>query len=75
MLLTEARMTHQPEHDPLGDLAAPGVAVWLDDLSRELLADGGLQSLVASRETPSLRRFGRDGASAHSRTPQMPTRS
>ena len=42
-------MTHQPEHDPLGDLAAAGVAVWLDDLSRELLAGGGLQSLVAVR--------------------------
>jgi hypothetical protein len=42
-------MTHQPEHDPLGDLAAAGVAVWLDDLSRELLADGGLQSLIAVR--------------------------
>jgi transaldolase len=42
-------MTHQPEHDPLGDLAAAGVAVWLDDLSRELLAGGGLQSLVAGR--------------------------
>src|SRR6202451_1527215 len=42
-------MTHQPRHDPLGDLAAAGVAVWLDDLSRELLADGGLQSLVTSR--------------------------
>jgi transaldolase len=42
-------MTHQPGHDPLGDLAAAGVAVWLDDLSRELLADGGLQSLVAGR--------------------------
>ena len=35
-------MTHQPGHDPLGDLAAAGVAVWLDDLSRELLAGGGL---------------------------------
>jgi transaldolase len=42
-------MTHQPEHDPLADLAAAGVAVWLDDLSRELLAGGGLQSLVAGR--------------------------
>src|SRR6202034_3680470 len=42
-------MTHQPGHDPLGDLAAAGVAVWLDDLSRELLAGGGLQSLVAGR--------------------------
>jgi transaldolase len=45
----EARMTHQPEHDPLGDLAAAGVAVWLDDLSRELLVGGNLQSLVAER--------------------------
>jgi transaldolase len=42
-------MTHHPEHDPLGDLAAAGVAIWLDDLSRELLARGGLQSLVAAR--------------------------
>src|ERR1700759_4409392 len=42
-------MTQHPEHDPLGDLSAAGVAVWLDDLSRELLADGGLQSLVATR--------------------------
>ena len=33
-------MTHQPGHDPLGDLTAAGVAVWLDDLSRELLAGG-----------------------------------
>jgi transaldolase len=45
----EARMTDNPEHDPLGDLTAAGVAVWLDDLSRELLAGGGLQSLVATR--------------------------
>jgi transaldolase len=42
-------MTHQPGYDPLADLAAAGVAVWLDDLSRELLAGGGLQSLVADR--------------------------
>jgi transaldolase len=42
-------MTHNPEHDPLGDLTAAGVAVWLDDLSRELLAGGGLQSLVSTR--------------------------
>ena len=42
-------MTHHPEHDPLADLTAAGVAVWLDDLSRELLACGGLQSLVAAR--------------------------
>src|ERR1700744_2158212 len=42
-------MTHHPEHDPLAELTAAGVAVWLDDLSRELLAGGGLQSLVATR--------------------------
>jgi transaldolase len=42
-------MTHQPEHDPLSDLAAAGVAAWLDDLSRELLAGGRLQALVADR--------------------------
>ena len=42
-------MTHHSEHDPLGDLTAAGVAVWLDDLSRELLAGGGLQSLVDTR--------------------------
>ena len=42
-------MTHQTEHDPLGDLSAAGVAVWLDDLSRELLAGGGLQALVSGR--------------------------
>jgi len=42
-------MNHHPEHDPLGDLTDAGVAVWLDDLSRELLADGGLRSLVITR--------------------------
>src|ERR1700733_8833339 len=42
-------MTHHQEHDPLADLTDAGVAVWLDDLSRELLAGGGLQSLVITR--------------------------
>lgn len=36
-------------HDPLADLSAHGVAVWLDDLSRELLAGGELRSLVTDR--------------------------
>jgi transaldolase len=36
-------------HDPLADLSAQGVAVWLDDLSRELLAGGRLSSLIADR--------------------------
>ena len=38
-----------PVQDPLGDLSAQGVAIWLDDLSRELLATGRLQELVESR--------------------------
>ncbi len=42
-------MTKHPQHDPLADLTDAGVAVWLDDLSRELLADGGLKSLVITR--------------------------
>jgi transaldolase len=42
-------MNQHHEHDPLGDLTDAGVAVWLDDLSRELLAGGGLQSLVDTR--------------------------
>src|SRR3984885_10081361 len=42
-------MTHHQERDPLADLTDAGVAVWLDDLSRELLAGGGLQSLVITR--------------------------
>jgi transaldolase len=45
----EAHMNHHPEHDPLGHLTAAGVAVWLDDLSRELLAGGGLEALIADR--------------------------
>ncbi|MFI9386952.1 transaldolase [Kutzneria sp. NPDC052558] len=36
-------------HDPLADLSAEGVSVWLDDLSRELLAGGRLASLIADR--------------------------
>jgi transaldolase len=35
--------------DPLGELSAQGVSVWLDDLSRELLADGRLEKLIADR--------------------------
>ena len=30
-------MTSDTRHDPLAELSAQGVAVWLDDLSRELL--------------------------------------
>ena len=40
---------HDAPHDPLAELSAQGVAVWLDDLSRELLATGALQSLITSR--------------------------
>jgi transaldolase len=35
--------------DPLADLSAAGVAVWLDDLSRERLRSGNLAELVATR--------------------------
>lgn len=34
---------------PLHHLSASGVAVWLDDLSRPLLTDGGLAELVSER--------------------------
>ena len=42
-------MTSKTRHDPLAELSAQGVAVWLDDLSRELLASGELQSLITGR--------------------------
>ena len=42
-------MTSNTRHDPLAELSAQGVAVWLDDLSRELLASGELQSLITGR--------------------------
>lgn len=42
-------MTSRTERDPLGELSALGVAVWLDDLSRELLAGGELANLIADR--------------------------
>ena len=35
--------------DPLASLSAHGVAVWLDDLSRELLSGGQLQHLIEAR--------------------------
>ena len=42
-------MTGSTRHDPLAELSAQGAAVWLDDLSRELLASGELQSLITGR--------------------------
>src|SRR4051812_12270942 len=35
--------------DPLADLSAVGVAVWLDDLSRERLRTGNLAELVKTK--------------------------
>ncbi|MBN9102513.1 MAG: transaldolase [Pseudonocardia sp.] len=35
--------------DRLGDLAAAGVSIWLDDLSRERLATGNLQGLITDK--------------------------
>jgi transaldolase len=37
------------ETDPLGQLSAAGVAVWLDDLSRERLRTGNLSDLIRDR--------------------------
>jgi hypothetical protein len=42
-------VTSDIRHDPLAELSSQGVAVWLDDLSRELLASGELQSLITGR--------------------------
>jgi transaldolase len=42
-------MRNDGHRDHLADLSAQGVAVWLDDLSRELLAGGQLKSLIADR--------------------------
>jgi transaldolase len=38
-----------PKTDPLAALSAAGVAIWLDDLSRERLASGNLQDLIRAR--------------------------
>ncbi|SED84221.1 transaldolase [Jiangella alba] len=36
-------------NDPLGRLSAEGVAIWLDDLSRDRLTTGNLQSLIDTK--------------------------
>ncbi|WP_405914621.1 transaldolase [Streptomyces sp. NBC_00728] len=42
-------MTFSTESDPLAELSAAGVSVWLDDLSRELLARDELKELIADK--------------------------
>jgi len=42
-------VTDPSARDPLAELSAAGVSVWLDDLSRELLAGGELESPIAGR--------------------------
>ncbi|MFD5629185.1 transaldolase [Streptomyces sp. NPDC127072] len=42
-------MSVPPVSDPLAALSAAGVSVWLDDLSRELLAGGELEALITER--------------------------
>jgi transaldolase len=42
-------MNGTPSSGSLADLSAAGVSVWLDDLSRELLAGGELESLIADK--------------------------
>ena len=49
-------MTTQPD-DKLGQLSALGVAVWLDDISRERLRSGNLASLMRRSEE---RRVGKE---------------
>jgi transaldolase len=44
--MTEAA---KPPMSPTAALAAEGVSIWLDDLSRERILSGGLQRLVAER--------------------------
>jgi len=40
--------TPQDTSSPLGDLAAAGVSLWLDDLSRQRLQSGNLEALIAT---------------------------
>ncbi|MGW1772079.1 transaldolase [Streptomyces sp. NPDC002104] len=42
-------MSVSAESSPLAALSAAGVSVWLDDLSRELLAGGELKKLIADK--------------------------
>ncbi|MFD5814058.1 transaldolase [Streptomyces sp. NPDC127038] len=42
-------MSVSASSDPLAELSAAGVSVWLDDLSRELLAGGELKELIADK--------------------------
>jgi transaldolase len=45
---SQNRENHE-DRDPLAVLSDAGVSVWLDDLSRELLAGGGLSDLIENR--------------------------
>lgn len=42
-------LTHAHGPDPVADLTAAGVAVWLDDLSRDRLTTGGLAALARDK--------------------------
>jgi transaldolase len=39
---------------PTAELAAQGVSIWLDDLSRDRIRSGGLQSLIAERDVSGI---------------------
>ncbi len=41
--------TTLPAHDTLAELSAAGVAIWLDDISRDRLVSGNLADLAASK--------------------------
>jgi transaldolase len=42
-------MSDLPTRDPLAELSAAGVSIWLDDLSRELLAGGELDHAIKEK--------------------------
>jgi hypothetical protein len=42
-------MTVHSVSDPLFDLSTAAESVWLDDLSRELLAGGGFETLIRAK--------------------------
>ena len=46
--MTTPRAAHTPS--PTAALSAEGVSIWLDDLSRERILSGGLESLIADRD-------------------------
>lgn len=73
--------TPHSSNNPLADLAGAGVSLWLDDLSRQRLQSGNLQSLIADRHivgvttNPSIFQAAlKDGASYQEQIGQLAAR-